>query len=60
MSERKKAELDSDKRAGVPTEVAVSVKALERQVREVRQANEILRNETAYFAPSELDRHFRR
>ena len=39
----KKAEVDSGKRAGVPTEVADKVKALEREVRELRQANEILR-----------------
>ena len=39
----KKAEINSGKRAGVPTEVADKVKALEREVRELRQANEILR-----------------
>ena len=39
----KKAEVDGGKRAGVPTEVADKVKALEREVRELRQANEILR-----------------
>jgi transposase-like protein len=39
----KKAEVNSGKRAGVPTEVADKVKALEREVRELRQANEILR-----------------
>ena len=39
----KKAEVDSGKRAGVPTEVADKMKALEREVRELRQANEILR-----------------
>jgi transposase len=39
----KKAEVDSGKRGGVPTDVADKVKALEREVRELRQANEILR-----------------
>jgi transposase-like protein len=39
----KKAEVNSGKRAGVPTEVADKMKALEREVRELRQANEILR-----------------
>ena len=34
----KKAEVDSGKRGGVPTEVADKVKALEREVRELRQA----------------------
>jgi transposase len=38
-----KAEVDSGKRGGVPTEVADKVKALEREVRELRQANEFLR-----------------
>ena len=56
----KKAEVDSGKRAGVPTEVADKVKALEREVRELRQANEILRKASAYFAQAELDRPFRR
>nr|WP_107045230.1 IS3 family transposase [Sphingomonas sp. STIS6.2] len=45
----KKAEVDSGKRGGVPTEVADKVKALEREVRELRQANEILRKASAYF-----------
>ncbi|RYY05362.1 MAG: IS3 family transposase, partial [Alphaproteobacteria bacterium] len=39
----KKAEIDSGKGAGVPAEVAGEVKALAREVRELRQANEILR-----------------
>ena len=55
-----KAEVGSGKRAGVPTEVADKVKALEREVRELRQANEILRKASAYFAQAELDRPFRR
>jgi transposase len=45
----KKAEVNSGKCAGVPTEVADKVKALEREVRELRQANEILRKASAYF-----------
>ena len=39
----KKAEVDSGKRAGMPTDVAEKLKALERENRELRQANEILR-----------------
>lgn len=35
------------------------VKALEREVRALRQANEILRKASAYFAQVELDRRFR-
>ena len=56
----KKAEVDNGKRAGVPTDVAEKVKALERENRELRQANEILRKASAYFAQAELDRPFRR
>jgi len=56
----KKTEVDSGKRAGVPTEIADKMKALEREVRELRQANEILRKASAYFAQAELDRPFRR
>jgi transposase-like protein len=55
----KKAEVDSGKRAGVPTEVADKVKAPEREVRALRQANEIHRKASAYFAHAELDRPFR-
>ena len=55
----KKAERDSGARAGVPTDVATKLKALERENRELRQANEILRKASAYFAQAELDRRFR-
>ncbi|RWN62421.1 IS3 family transposase [Mesorhizobium sp.] len=47
----KKAEVDSGVRAGLPTEVAEKLKALERENRELRQANEILRKASAYFCP---------
>lgn len=56
----KKAEVETGKRAGVPTETADRLKALEREVRELRQANEILRKASAYFAQAELDRPFRK
>jgi len=52
----KKAEVDSGKRAGVTTEMSERLKALERENRELRQANEILRKASAYFAQAELDR----
>jgi transposase-like protein len=55
----KKAERDSGVRAGVPTEVAERLKALERENRELRQANVILRKASAYFAQAELDRRFK-
>ena len=52
----KKAEVDSGRRVGVPSEMAEKMKALERENRELRQANEILRKASAYFAMAELDR----
>jgi transposase-like protein len=55
----KKAEVDSGKRSGVPSEIADRVKALERENRELRQANEILRKASAYFAMAELDRRYK-
>ncbi|GEC62008.1 transposase [Gluconobacter oxydans] len=56
----KKAEVETGKRAGVPSETADRLKALERENRELRQANEILRKASAYFAQAELDRPFRK
>ena len=56
----KKADVDSGKRAGIPSEMAEKMKALEREVRELRQANEILRKASAYFAMAELDRPLKR
>jgi transposase len=56
----KRAEVDSGKRGGVPTELSDRLKALERENRELRQANEILRKASAYFAQAELDRPFKR
>jgi transposase len=56
----KKAEVDNGMRAGVPTEMADRLKALERENRELRQANEILRKASAYFAQAELDRPLKR
>jgi len=56
----KKAEVDSGVRAGIPTEVAEKLKALKRENRELREAHEILRKASAYFAMAELDRPYRR
>ena len=55
----KKAEVDSGRKPGLTTEVAAKLKALERENRELRQANEILRKASAYFAQAELDRRHR-
>ena len=56
----KKAEVETGKRVGIPAETADRLKALEREVRELRQANKILRKGSAYFAQAELDRPFRK
>jgi transposase len=55
----KKAEVDRGARTGVTTEMAERLKALERENRELKQANEILRKASAYFAQAELDRRSR-
>src|SRR3954465_7253351 len=52
----KKAEVDSGQRAGVPTDTAERLKALERENRELRQANENLRKERAFLAMAGLAR----
>ena len=52
----KKADVDSGRRPGLTTDMAAKMKALERENRELRQANEILRKASAYFAMAELDR----
>lgn len=50
----KKAEVDSGKRAGLSSDMAEKMKALERENRELRQANELLRKASAYFAQAPI------
>lgn len=45
----KKSEVDSGRKPGLTTDMAAKLKALERENRELRQANEILRKASAYF-----------
>ena len=52
----RQAERDQGLRAGSTTAEQERIKALERENRELRQANEILRKASAYFAQAELDR----
>jgi transposase len=52
----RQAERDAGQRPGATTEERERIKALEREDRELRQANEILRKASAYFAMAELDR----
>lgn len=49
-------EVDSGAREGVTTDERERVKALEREVKELRRANEILKLASAFFAQAELDR----
>jgi exodeoxyribonuclease V len=55
----RQAERDRGLRAGTTTDERERIRALEREVRELRQANEILRKASAYFAQAELDRRFK-
>jgi transposase len=52
----RQSERDVGARPGPSTEEQARVKALEREVKELRRANEILRKASAYFAQAELDR----
>src|SRR5215216_3326686 len=52
----RQAERDQGLRTGSTTAEQERIKALEREVRELRQANEILKKASAYFALAELDR----
>jgi transposase len=55
----RQSERDAGKRPGPTTADTARIKQLEREVRELRQANEILRKASAYFAQAELDRRFK-
>ena len=48
----RRAETDSGRRDGVTTAERERIKALERENRQLRQANEILKKASAYFAPA--------
>lgn len=52
----RQAERDQGRRAGLTTDERARLKALERENRELRRANEILRKASAYFAQAELGR----
>jgi transposase len=55
----RQAERDQGLRPGATTDERERIKALERENRELRQANEILRKASAYFAQAELDRRWK-
>ena len=54
------AERDAGQRAELTSAEKDRIKELEREVRELRQANEILKKASAYFAMAEIDRPFRK
>lgn len=55
----RQAERDQGQRAWLTTYERERMKALERENRELRQANEILQKASAYFAQAELDHRFK-
>ena len=55
----KRDEVDSGARTGTTTSEQERVKALEREVKELRRANEILKLASAFFALAELDRRLK-
>ena len=55
----KRAEVDAGTREGLTTAQAQRVKELEREVKELRRANEILKLASAFFAQAELDRRLK-
>ena len=55
----KKAEVDSGLRVGITTSDAQRIKELEREVKELRRANDILKTASAFFAQAELDRRLK-
>ena len=55
----RQAERDSGMRDGATSAERDRIKDLEREVKQLRQANEILRKASAYFAQAELDRPFK-
>jgi transposase len=52
----RRAERDAGERPGLTTDERERLKALERENRELKRANEILRKASAFFAAAELDR----
>ena len=55
----KREEVDSGQRPGITTAEAQRIKELEREVKELRRANDILKTASAFFAQAELDRRLK-
>ena len=56
----KQSDIDSGRKEGQTSDERAQIKAMEREIRELRQANQILRKASAYFAQAELARPFKR
>ena len=54
-----RVEIDSGQRPEVPSDVEAKLKELQREVAELRRANEILKTASGFFAQAELDRKLR-
>ena len=55
----KREEVDGGQREGLSTSERERIKALEREVKELRRANDILKTASAFFAQAELDRRLK-
>ncbi len=55
----KRDEVDSGHREGLTTSEREQFKALQREVKELRRANDILKTASAFFAQAELDRRLK-
>jgi transposase len=55
----KRAEVDDGVRPGTTSDDARRIAELEREIRELKRANEILRTASAFFAAAEVDRRLR-
>jgi transposase len=55
----RKHQVDAGERPGVTSSEQQRIKDLEREVKELRKANEILKLASAFFAQAELDRRFK-
>jgi transposase-like protein len=55
----KREEVDSGQRDGLSSSERERLKVLEREVKELRRANEILKTASAFFAQAELDRRLK-
>ncbi len=55
----RRAETDQGQRSGMTTDDRERLKRLERENKELRRANDILRTASAFFAQAELDRRLK-